>query len=751
MPDFVPGQRWISETEPELGLGMVLSVEGVRVTLIFIASSERRTYAANNAPLTRVRFSKGERVESVDGWTLHVEAVREEQGILTYLGTDEDGNLGSLEEMELNHFLQFNKPQDRLFTGQLDSAATFRLRYEALRLIGRLEQSPVRGLVGARASAIPHQLYIAQEVARREAPRVLLADEVGLGKTIEAGLIMHHQLLTGRAERVLVLVPEPLLHQWLVEMRRRFNLRFSLFDAERYIETGDENPFQTEQLVLCSLDFLLDDPKRYARALEAGWDLCVVDEAHHLQWSEQAASPEYQLVEALGQAVPGLLLLTATPEQLGKQSHFARLRLLDPDRFYSYERFLAEEREYEDLADVINHLLDDPELDLNTLGRLTALISQDLAEENLARLSQPETSEQARKDLIQLLLDRHGTGRILFRNTRATVQGFPERELLAHPLPLPEAYRNLPADAAPAARLHPETLCPKDPATPWWKTDPRAAWLTKTLKKLRPAKALVICAKAETAIDLEDALRVAGIRAAAFHEGLSIVSRDRAAAWFADSEDGAQVLVCSEIGSEGRNFQFAHHLVLFDLPLNPDLLEQRIGRLDRIGQTETIRIHAAYFEEGAQNLMFRWYHQGLNAFSQPNPAAPAVYARLRGELAGLLAQPDADKEARLVEAAAQLSAAIQQELQQGRDRLLELNSCRKEEAERLVDLVQAEDADPELWPWLEQVFDVYGVNVEEHSEHCHILMQGEHLRTQFPELPEDGATVTLDRRDRLGA
>lgn len=745
MPDFVPGQRWISETEPELGLGMVLSVEGARVTLLYIASSERRTYAANNAPLTRVRFAKGERVESVDGWGLQVEAVREEQGILTYLGTDEDGNLGSLEEMELNHFLQFNKPQDRLFTGQLDSAATFRLRHETLRLIGRLEQSPVRGLVGARASAIPHQLYIAQEVARREAPRVLLADEVGLGKTIEAGLIMHHQLLTGRAERVLVLVPEPLLHQWLVEMRRRFNLRFSLFDAERYVETGEDNPFQTEQLVLCSLDFLLDDPKRYAHALEAGWDLCVVDEAHHLQWSEQAASPQYQLVEALGQAVPGLLLLTATPEQLGKQSHFARLRLLDPDRFYSYERFLDEEREYEALADVINHLLDDPELDLNTLGRLTALISQDLAEENLARLSQPETSEQARKDLIQLLLDRHGTGRILFRNTRATVQGFPERELLAYPLPLPEAYRNLPADAAPAARLHPETLCAKDPANPWWKTDPRAAWLTKTLKKLRPAKALVICAKADTAIDLEDALRVAGIRAAAFHEGLSIVSRDRAAAWFADSEDGAQVLVCSEIGSEGRNFQFAHHLVLFDLPLNPDLLEQRIGRLDRIGQTETIRIHAAYFEEGAQSLMFRWYHQGLNAFSQPNPAAPAVYARLREDLAGLLAQPDAAKETRLVEEAAQLSAAIQQELQQGRDRLLELNSCRKEAADRLVDLVQAEDADPELWPWLEQVFDVYGVNVEEHSENCHILMQGEHLRTQFPELPEDGATVTLDR------
>ncbi|BBL76471.1 RNA polymerase-associated protein RapA [Methylomagnum ishizawai] len=743
MPDFVPGQRWISETEPELGLGIVLAVEHSRVTMLFIASSERRTYAANNAPLTRVRFNPGETVESVDGWKMKVEAVRERQGILTYEGTDEDGAPARLEEMELNHFLQFNKPQDRLFTGQLDSSATFRLRHATLNLLGRLEQSEVRGLCGGRTSAIPHQLYIAHEVARRAAPRVLLADEVGLGKTIEAGLIMHHQLLVGRAERVLILVPEPLLHQWLVEMRRRFNLRFSLFDEERYDETGEDNPFQTEQLVLCSLDFLANDPRHRAHALAAGWDLCVVDEAHHLEWSEETASPEYTFVEALGQVSPGLLLLTATPEQLGKQSHFARLRLLDPDRFYSYERFLEEEREYEALADVINHLLDDPELDLSTLARLQALITQDLAEETFARLGQPETAAQARQDLIQLLLDRHGTGRILFRNTRATVQGFPARELLGHALPLPAAYRGLPG-TDPAAFLHPETLFPQD-AGDWWKQDPRVSWLTRTLKQLRPAKVLVICAKAQTAIDLEEALRVAGIKAAAFHEGLSIVARDRAAAWFADSEDGAQVLVCSEIGSEGRNFQFAHHLALFDLPLNPDLLEQRIGRLDRIGQADTIRIHAAYFEGGAQNLLFRWYHEGLNAFAQPNPAAPAVFARLRGELTDLLLRPDPARENALIADAAHLSAAIQQALHQGRDRLLELNSCRNEEAGRLVALVQAEDADDKLWPYLEQVFDVYGVNVEEHSEDCHILQQGEHLRTQFPELTEDGATVTLNR------
>jgi ATP-dependent helicase HepA len=750
LPTFVPGQRWISETEPELGLGMVLAVENNRVTVLFIASSERRTYAVDNAPLTRVRFAQGDSVENTEGRTLIVSAVREKSGILVYEGTDERGESASLEEMDLNHFLQFNKPQDRLFTGQLDQSGLFRLRYETLRLIGGLEQSPVRGLCGGRASPIPHQLYIAHEVARREAPRVLLADEVGLGKTIEAGLIIHHQLLTGRAERVLVIVPESLLHQWLVEMRRRFNLRFSLFDEERYQQISDGNPFQSEQLVLCALGFFEDEPERQRKALDAGWDLCVVDEAHHLAWSEEAASPEYRFVEALGRAVPGLLLLTATPEQLGKQSHFARLRLLDPDRFYSFERFLEEEREYESLADVINHLLDDPVLDRATLERLKVLIAQDLADELLAKLDDPEGSEQARKDLIQLLLDRHGTGRVLFRNTRATVQGFPEREILPTALPLPEAYGQLLADEKTALedRLHPETRLRKkttEPGAEWWRQDPRVDWLVETLRKLRSAKALVICAKPETAIDLEEALRVAGIPAAVFHEGLSIVSRDRAAAWFADTEEGAQVLVCSEIGSEGRNFQFAHHLVLFDLPLNPDLLEQRIGRLDRIGQAETIRIHVAHFEDSAQSVLFRWYHEGLNAFAQPNPAALAVHTQLREPLHELLRRPDPDQEDALIEKAHRLSAAIQQELHQGRDRLLELNSCRRSEADALVEAVNWADDNGMLWVYMEQVFDAYGVAIEEHSDECWILRPGEHMRTQFPELPDEGVTVTLDR------
>lgn len=740
LPNFVPGQRWISETEPELGLGTVIDFEYNRVSILFIACSERRIYAADNAPLTRVFFGVGDKVESIDGWAIKVTHVEDKNGLLVYIGQTESGHEKKLEEVELNHFLQFNKPHERLFTGQIDTSSLFCLRYRTLQKIGQLERSPVRGLSGARASLIPHQLYIAHEVANRHAPRVLLADEVGLGKTIEAGLILHHQLLTNRAERVLVLVPEPLLHQWLVEMLRRFNLRFSLFDEERFDASNEGNPFHSEQLVLCGLNFFRENAKRQTQALEAGWDLCVVDEAHHLEWSEDAPSADYRFVEALAQVVPGILLLTATPEQLGKQSHFARLRLLDPDRFYSFEAFLAEEKQYEPLAELIEQLQGEASIAPNSLESLRQWLTHDKAEELLNRIEEPA----AREELIQLLLDRHGTGRILFRNTRQTVKGFPERELQAHALPCPEAYD--------ASCIHPEqNYRQSNGETAWWKIDSRIDWLIKTLKQIKPAKALVICALAKTAIDLEEALsHLGGIHAAVFHEGLSIVTRDRAAAWFADEEQGAQVLVCSEIGSEGRNFQFAHHLILFDLPLNPDQLEQRIGRLDRIGQSETIQIHVPYLENSAQASLFNWYHQGLNAFNAPCPAASAVFAKMKNELEDILQKQDETQLQELIDRAQKLNGQILSELHLGRDRLLELNSCRKQAADELAESVKQADHEGDLWPYLEEVFDNYGVDIEEHSENCLILMPGDHMRIpHFPGLSEEGATVTLARNIAL--
>src|SRR5262249_5394586 len=149
-----------------------------------------------------------------------------------------------------------------------------------------------------------------------------------------------------RAQRVLILVPDSLVHQWFLELLRRFNLWFHIFDEDRCasIEQVDPgiNPFMDDQLILCSIAWCAANPHRAAQAAGGEWDMLVVAEAHHLGWSPVEASPEYRLVEAISRNTAGLLLLTATPEQIGIPSHFARLRLLDPDRFYDLDAFVRE-------------------------------------------------------------------------------------------------------------------------------------------------------------------------------------------------------------------------------------------------------------------------------------------------------------------------------------------------------------------------------------------------------------------------
>lgn len=747
MTDFIPGQRWISNTESELGLGLIIDVSFKRVTVRFLASDEQRIYAIDNAPLTRVSFAIGDSIQSIDEEELIITGISKKDGLITYICMDEFGEEVQLEEIELNHHIQFNKPQDRLFTGQIDPNSWFQLRYETWLRLQQHQQSPVKGLMGGRTSLIPHQLYIAHEAANRSAPRIMLADEVGLGKTIEAGLILHHRLINGLSKRVLIIVPESLLHQWLVEMLRRFNLRFSVFDEARcvdepdldglddpeYTEDKDHNPFTTEQLILCSQGFFSSYPKRQQQALDAGWDMVVVDEAHHLEWSEESTSPEYQFVEHLSLQTPGLVLLTATPEQLGKESHFARLRLLDPDRFYNFAAFVEEERLFEPVAHAAKLLLAEQTLSIDDQAILTNLLKDDNVSGLLNNLNDPAKSASARSSLINILLDHHGTGRILFRNSRQTVQGFPERERFGYSL---------------AGTPNNEDL-QQDPRYKWLVEKLTTAAKTSVGPSLKVQKALLICKHAQTAIDLEQTLKNrAGIASAVFHEGMSIIERDRAAAFFADEESSARLLICSEIGSEGRNFQFVHHLILWDLPTNPDLLQQRIGRLDRIGQKHVIQIHVPYIENSVQQRLYEWYDNGLNAFRSNNSAAQAVADKLHAELENAL--NNADNFADLINKTQTLSKEIEAQLHNGRDQLLELNSCRKESSDELISQINTYEHEGALWPYMENLFESYGVDTEFHSPECFIIRPSDHLRvSHFPNLSEDGMTITINRHTAL--
>jgi len=766
MTEFLPGQRCISDAELQMGLGTILTVEARTLTVLFLATGETRTYAQQTAPLTRVLFSAGDTIVSQEDIVVTVKDVVEHHGLITYSGIDDQGTTHIIEEAHLNNFIQLNRPSERLFNGQIDKDNWFELRYQTMYHKNRLAKSNLYGLIGSRTSLIPHQLYIAHEVANRYAPRVLLADEVGLGKTIEAGLILHHQLLTERAKRVLIVVPETLMHQWLVEMLRRFNLHFKIFDEARcedlLLENNFENIFHSEQLVLCSIDFLVSNSVAFEQSVAGEWDLVIVDEAHHLQWSPEEASVEYMVVEQLSHHTKGVLLLTATPEQLGKESHFARLRLLDPNRFPDYQQFIEEEKNYEPYAQVIEDLLNKKSLS----DADVALIKNTLDEGDNSGLldcvsgvdnDDAEHIEQARIDLVEHLLDRHGTGRVLYRNTRSAVKGFPERKLHAYPLDCPEEYKNV-NTALAENLLTPELSYQQiDNIAHWTGVDSRIQWLSKLCLDLHPQKILVIAASAHTALDITQYFKTqTGLHASAFHEGLSIVERDRAAAFFADSETGSQILVCSEIGSEGRNFQFAHHLVLFDLPINPDLLEQRIGRLDRIGQTSTINIHVPYLLNTAQETCFRWYHEALDAFAHTCPAGHSVYKQVHNELNQALVASqtttlanDSDAIQSLITTSKDLYQDLTRALQRGRDRLLEYNSCRPAKARAIQERTAIEDNSTQLAVYMENVYDCFGIDTDIHSDGCLIITPTEHMINSFPGLTEDGLTITYDRNIAL--
>ncbi len=782
---YVIGQRWISEAEAELGLGIVLDVVSRRLTLSFPAAGERRTYAIENAPVSRVIYEVGEKVRHQDGTPVKITRVLEQHGCLLYFGVTEEQVEITIPEFELDSFVQFSTPRDRLFAGQIDKHTHFTLRYQTLHYLNLHRQSPIFGLAGPRVQLLPHQLYIANEVAQRHQPRVLLADEVGLGKTIEAGLILHQQLMSGRVKRALIVVPTSLQHQWLVEMLRRFNLAFTLLDEVRcqalvgldsleesidYVDDfkdtdfngeGDsaaeatrDNPFETAQLILCSLDFLTTNPERYAQALAAEWDLLLVDEAHHLVWSEKAASIAYQCIEGLAKVAKGLLLLTATPEQLGLESHFARLRLLDPDRYYDLAKFTAEQQSYAPLNELVQALLGIHSEFTGTIPadfrtQLAAYLPQETLEE-LSQLAARENLGQAVDTAISYLLDRHGTGRVLFRNTRNSIPGFPERKLHKHPLTISDEQLSQFSLLPLAQQLCAEYYWQQQ-HNDWWLHDPRVVWLCEWLKQNRRKKVLVICASADTAQSLEDYLRLRkGLFTSVFHEGLSLVERDRSAAYFADMEEGAQVLICSEIGSEGRNFQFSQDVVLFDLPLNPDLLEQRIGRLDRIGQTATVNVHTPFYAGSVQEKLIDWYHQGLNGFEKTCAIGQTVYAKFCEPLQKSLVGNDAAAFANLLQQTKSYAADLVLQLQQGRDRLLELNSCKPAQAAKLVNLLAEKDEDQPLQDYMDAVFDAFGIDSERHSETSLVLHPSEHMRIeQFPGLPEVGLTITYQRQQAL--
>ena len=694
----VAGQRWISETEPELGLGLLIHITPKTIAIRFASSGCERQYSLASAPLKRMIFKPGDEIRSKDGNKLAIESVTESDGLVYY-----SGGSGVICEKDLSDTLSFSLPQERLFAGITDSNKAFDLRLGLLKAKAAYDASLVKGFIGGKVDLIPHQFFIADAVAARLVPRVLLSDETGLGKTIEACLILHKLIISHRIQRVVIVVPESLSHQWFIELYKRFNLSFMILD-EAYCRNLDRrgkgvNPFLEHQLAIVSFDFLAT-PRWHTKILESGWDMVVVDEAHHITDNEIT----HDFIRRLSRSAPGLMLLTATPEQMGLKNHFLHLKLLDPHRYFDFSAYLEESRGYEKTIRTVKDLL-------------------------------------KKGKEIETFLDSYGPGRVMFRNRRQVIQGFPRRV---------PCVKGLDADPSRVRAVNEEFFDLDGKTGEALHLDPRILYLLELIRQNE--KILVISSTGRKALAIEAALgRHISMDTARFDESMSLLQRDRNAAFFA-REDGAGVLIASEIGSEGRNFQFVHHLFLFDLPVNPELLEQRIGRLDRIGQKNDILIHVPYIRGTGYEILARWYMDGVNLFAQNINGLHLIYKEFEPGLQGLFSRLredgliDETALRDLISRTGDFRAETEKKLAQGKNILLEINSFKPGPARRILREIEAFDSSPVLEDLLLKVLLHYGIETDIINESVFRLDFRNRTDENFPASARLSDVLTFSRK-----
>src|SRR5262245_25199392 len=333
-----PGDRLTHRENPALGPGRVVAVVGRAVDVEFPITGARLRLAAHSAALAPLELRPGQRVR------------RASSGVESRITALLDGGRAALADgtqAPLDELWPVDEREllERLVAGDLDRVEDFALRLDALHLSAMREAEGLGSFLGGRIRLFPHQLQVAERATRQDPVRWLLADEVGLGKTVEACLILNHLVRRRGLERVLVVAPATLTVQWLGELWRKYHQVFVLLDEDRLKDVARDfgprfNPFDAHRRVVTSLETMVAEPRLTRWAAEAGIDLLVVDEAHHLRRRRgHAGEASYRAVEPIARLGRHVLLLTATPLEDDAHGFFRLLQLLRPGEFPSEEEF----------------------------------------------------------------------------------------------------------------------------------------------------------------------------------------------------------------------------------------------------------------------------------------------------------------------------------------------------------------------------------------------------------------------------
>lgn len=465
---------------------------------------------------------------------------------------------------------------DGLGSGRTDTPEWFSLRIQAEKAALSPGFDQLLSLDGNNIDEYPHQVDAASTALRRMRGRALLADEVGLGKTIEAGIILKELVVRGLARRVLILVPASLTVQWQEEMRDKFN--------EDFVVNNSIDGWQGQR-VIASID-LAKRPEHAAEITRQGYDLLIVDEAHRLRNRDSQA---WRFVNSVKRKY--MLLLTATPVHNELSELYNLVTLVKPGLLKTYKAF---RERYVDPNNPRNPVRG---------AELKGLLSEVMIRNRRSSVSVKFPPRTAYTYSVKLSKSEWELYTAIAGFVRSIQPSATEM------LTLSLLQREVCSSAA-AAQVTLEKLASTDQ-----QADPdRRRRLTEIAEMARAVtetskvnavlkiveraddKVIVFTEFMESRSRIADALRAAGVSVAEFHGGLGAADKNAAVKAF---RGDAQVLVSTESGGEGRNLQFCNVMVNYDLPWNPMLIEQRIGRIHRLGQTREVFV----FNLASQNTI----------------------------------------------------------------------------------------------------------------------------------------------------
>jgi SNF2 family DNA or RNA helicase len=778
--NLAPGNL-VEWNEDAIGVVKSLSQDGRLVTVQF-DSGEAHSFAADSDVLRRQTFEKGAYVQILArNVTGSVVDHLEQNGVRSYAVGLSDGSRPWVLENGLRP-ARIEDPIELLRAGQLDNTRSLNLRVAATRLAYAHQFDELSSLSNSRVEIKPHQVGVVHRVMTSYPHRFLLADEVGLGKTIEAGLIIKELKARGLAKRVLILAPSGIVRQWQFEMKSKFNETFAQYTREvlNYLRDKHrgENPWAQNDNVIVSTTFAAWDADRRREIALAGWDLVVVDEAHHARRSYQGESKYtttnlYRLVHQLNDrevgAAESCLLLTATPMQLHPFELYSLVELLDPALFPSYREFEQHTKQLGGLSGVADRVRRWDALDAADQDATRADVSRWIDGDDASELI---ATPGDRQELVERLLEQHRLSEAMVRNRKAIVGKFQPRVPIVWEVELTDqeqdAYNavteyvrhgydraRLSQNQAigflmttfqrllsSSSRALIETMVKRIErlergevtATTSPPEDEEALEESNIADALDPLLGVEVdeaiateCRELERLVDMLDAIeidsklrvlieRLAEIaehdstakviifthylntqtylaeqipepwKVNLFHGGLKPAEKDASVESFREGR-GPQLLISTEAGGEGRNFQFCHMMVNYDLPWNPMKVEQRIGRIDRIGQKHPVKIINFSTLGTIEERVVEVLSKRIGLFEQTVGGLDPILGEVERDLAKIFALAEETAKRRLEEYERRLETRVHEARAAERlraDFIMDMRSYRRDEVDALL-------------------------------------------------------------------